>query len=181
LTVVSNEMCQPSGLPAFRKKLSYTAKTKLFSIELPPFMAGPLDKLELTASSQSEVERLFAQAVIDIKKVNVTEKKVIIFTIETTEMRTSSYGSVDPKTIEIACTVANMRTSTIGTKQNRSFVTIPSSLPSVNFDDRYNIKVVDYTYELEAYFAGLLAGMNDLRKSIEFKFVRNPQGVYSLK
>ena len=75
---ISNKEQLINGLPGFNLIINYTARTKKFSIPLPDFMSGPLGMLEVTGSTQDEVEKLFKEKVEAIKKVERKTNKVII-------------------------------------------------------------------------------------------------------
>lgn len=65
----------------FLKITKYTSKTKNFTIELPDYMQGVLDKKEVKGKTQDEVDNAFRKAIREYELRILSKRKVIIYSL----------------------------------------------------------------------------------------------------
>ncbi len=144
------------GLPRFEKRVCYSARTKKFSIPLPDFMAGPLGLEEVTADSQDAVEKLFAEKVEEVKTIQSTVTKVIVYQF--------SYRVTDGVSLELKAGVANERVSDVDGRKSYVYEQVPSSLgeyphPNQSGGGRHQLNTVPWTEERERAIGEAIAGV----------------------
>lgn len=65
----------------FIKVTKYTSKTKNFTIELPDYMQGVLDKKQVSGKSQDEVDAAFRKVVAEYGLRILSKRKVILYSL----------------------------------------------------------------------------------------------------
>lgn len=136
------------GLPRFDLIINYTAKTKKFSIPLPPFLSAPLGTGEVTGATQDEVEKLFHAAIEQVRTLKKTTRKVIVYEI-------SYQDHMGKILIVFSVAVATETKTIVGDKENVSYEALPSSLQGFNIYRHGRYLTVEWTPEREQWFSSI--------------------------
>jgi hypothetical protein len=153
MPVISKVLKRYSGLPEFTLEVSYNPKSQDFSAKLPGFMSIPGNDLRnVTGKTQKEAEKAFDEAVKKFLQASKTIRKVIIFDIHK-----------DDQSFTLRVAVANETTISADTTSTSSYEILQSSLKSSYIPYvREKAQTVEWSPEMEAFFAGLQARVDHI-------------------